>query len=109
MPKIVYTQEYNRKDYSPAMPVLEIGISRAGRTRPAVTLEAIIDTGSDGTLIPLDYLEKADAQYIDGAFIRGVTGHRQATELYLVTIHIGAYRVHAVRAGALPESSSAIV
>ncbi len=109
MPKIVYTQEYNRKEFSPAMPVLEIGVSRAGRDRPAITIEAVIDSGSDGTLIPLDYLERADAQYIDRTFIRGVTGHRQSIDLYLVTIHIGAYRVHAVRAGALPENSQTLL
>ncbi len=61
MPNILYTHEYNRQDYDPPMPVLGIGLSRAGRTEAAVTIEAIVDPGSDGTLIPLDILELADA------------------------------------------------
>ena len=84
MPKIVYTQEYNRKDYSPAMPVLEIGVSRAGRNQPAITVEAMIDSGSDGTLIPLDYLERADAQYIIVHLSVGLQGIvNQPTSIWL--------------------------
>lgn len=109
MPKILYTHDYNRQDYDPPMPVLALGLSRAGRTEAAVTIEAIVDSGSDGTLIPLDILEEAGAQYVDSAYVRGITGHREEVELYLITVHIGGHSVHAVRAAALPASEEAIL
>lgn len=109
MPKILQAYDYNNQRYHPAMPVLAIGLSRPRRKEATVELEAIIDTGADGTLIPLEILEQAGAQYVDSAHIRGVTGHRELVELYLVTIHIGEYRIHAVRAGALTDSEDAIL
>ena len=65
MPKIISIHAYNGQDYDPPMPVLALGLSRAGRTEAAVTIEAIVDSGSDGTLIPLHLLEAAGAQYVD--------------------------------------------
>ena len=109
MPKILYTQDYNRNDYDPAMPVLAIGLSRPGRPTAATIIEALVDSGSDGTLIPLDILEAADAPYVDSAYIRGVTGHREPVDLYLITVHIGTHQIHGVRAAALPVSQEAIL
>ena len=109
MSKISYTHDYNRQDYDPPMPVLVIGLSRAGRTEAATTIEAIVDSGSDGTLIPLDILALAGAQHVDSAYVRGITGHREPVELYLITVHIGEHHIHAVRAAALSASEEAIL
>lgn len=109
MPKILQTYDYNSQRYHPPMPVLRIGLSRPGRKEATIELEAMIDTGSDGTLIPLEILEQVSAQYIDSAHIRGVTGHREIVELYLVTVHIGEHRIHAVRAAALADSEEVIL
>ena len=109
MPKIIFSQDYNRHEYQPPMPVLRIGLSRAGRSQPTVYVEALVDTGSDASMMPLELLEQANAQSIDRAMIRGITGHRQSVELYLATIHIGSYRVHAVQVAAIENAQVAIL
>jgi len=48
-------------------------------------------------------------KYVDSAYVRGITGHRELVELYLITVHIGGQHVHAVRAAALPASEEAIL
>ena len=103
MSKLLYTYEYST-DYEPPMPVAKVGISKPGRTEAKVLVTALIDSGSDGTLMPLDILESADAKYVGDAYIRGILGHRQAVELYLATLHLAGHQIHAVRiAGVDPD------
>ena len=109
MSKVVYLQEYERRSYDPPMPVLDIGISRPGSSVPFATVEAVVDTGADGTLLPLDILEHINATFVDRAYLRGITGQRQAVDLYLVTIHLGQLRIAGVRAAALAPGSTAIL
>jgi predicted aspartyl protease len=91
------------------MPVLDVGVSRPGEDLPSVTAEAILDTGADGTLFPLDVLEQAGAVFVDRAYLRGITGQRQVVDLYLVTIHIGRFRLPGIRAVSLPLGATAIL
>lgn len=109
MSEIVASQEFDRYAYNPPMPVLDIGISPPASGLPSVTVEAVVDTGADGTLIPRDVLEHIGASFVDRAYLRGITGQRQAVDLYLVTIHLGRLRVNGVRAVALSPGSAAIL
>jgi hypothetical protein len=109
MTEIVVSQEYERVAYDPPMPVLDIGISRPGLGTPSATVEAVVDTGADGTLIPRDILEQADAIFVDRAYLRGITGHRQPVDLYLITLHLGPLRIAGVRAVALPPGETPIL
>jgi len=36
-------------------------------------------------------------KYVDSAYVRGITGHRELVELYLITVHIGGQRFRPVR------------
>ncbi|MCX7707148.1 MAG: retroviral-like aspartic protease family protein [Anaerolineae bacterium] len=109
MNEIIASQEYGRIAYDPPMPVLDIGVSRPGSSVPSATLEAVIDTGADGTLLPLDILEHINAAFVDRAYLRGITGQRQSVDLYLVTLHLGRLRIAGVRAAALAPGSTAIL
>lgn len=44
--------------YSPSAPVIPIGIANPEGDRPALHVQALIDSGSDGTLIPLTLLQR---------------------------------------------------
>jgi predicted aspartyl protease len=109
MTEIVLSQEYERRAYDPPMPVLDIGISHPGLSTPSATIEAVVDTGADGTLIPRDILEHVDATFVDRAYLRGITGQRQPVDLYLVTLHLGPLRIAGVRAVALSPGDTSIL
>ena len=109
MPEIVFAQEYNRIDFSPPMPVLDIGVSRPGALAPVITLEAVVDTGADGTLLPIDCLERVEAPYVDRVYLMGITGTREVVDLFIVTLFIGKQLIRGVRAVALPSGSTSIL
>ena len=90
---LAFSQAYEHRAYDPPMPVLDIGVSRPGVNVPSATVEAVVDTGADGSLLPLDVLEQAGAIFVDRAYMRGITGQRQAVDLYLITIHLGRFRI----------------
>ena len=92
----VYTYNYSL-DYQPAMPVVEIGLSIVGQSEAQQTLMAMVDSGSDGTLLPLDILEEIVARYVGDARIRGITGDTQFVDVYVANLYIGSHILHAVR------------
>lgn len=109
MSEIVLSQEYDHRNFDPAMPILDIGLSRPGARTPALFVEAQIDTGADGTLIPIHLLESIDAPAAGAAFLRGVTGHRQQVDYHVVTLYVGDLRIYAVRAVGLTEGDTVIL
>jgi predicted aspartyl protease len=109
MSEVVFSQEYERRAYDPPIPVLDVGVRRPGTNAPAIIVEAVVDTGADGSLFPLDILEQAGAAFVDRGYMRGITGQRQAVDLYLITVYIGRLRITGVRAVALPPGNTAIL
>jgi hypothetical protein len=52
----------------PAIPILSLQLIKPGRfEEPAITGQAILDTGSDCTLVPIPWLIQAQAQVADRA------------------------------------------
>ncbi len=109
MSELVFSQAYDGRAYDPPMPVLDVGISKAGANTPSANVEAVVDTGADATLLPLDVLERVEALYVDRAYLKTITGQRQRVDLYLVTLHLGRLRIAGVRAVALPPRGPAIL
>lgn len=109
MRDLVHTQDYSRWYFDPPMPVLDVVLSRPGSYATAAAAEAIVDTGADSTLIPLDILERIAAPQIDQAYIRGITGIREPVDLYLVTVQIAGLTISGIRAVALPAGASTIL
>lgn len=109
MSELVHTQEYDWRSFDPPMPVLDVILSRPGHHATPATVEAIIDTGADSTLIPLDVLEQIAAPHIDQAYLRGITGIREPVDLYLVTVQIAGVTIGGIRAAALPGSGATIL
>ncbi len=104
----VYSYEYSR-DYVPAMPVVEVVLSRAGHTEPTITATALVDSGSDATMIPVGLLTTLGARYVGQARLRGVLGDAQLINLYLVSLRIGAYQVQATQVIGNPETDEFIL
>jgi predicted aspartyl protease len=91
------------------MLVVEIGLGKGGLIEPGKLREALIDSGADGTLVPVDILEKIDARLVGAARIRSVLGDSQVADIYLVSLQIGPHALGAVRVIAGPEADEIIL
>lgn len=65
---LVYTYEYDTA-HDPAMPVVEVRIGPVN-TIPTLRLNALIDSGSDGTIIPLPELKRIAARKYQKKWMR---------------------------------------
>lgn len=109
MTKLLTSQSYNHTDYDPAMPMLTIGIARPGQPAPRITFTAILDTGADATLIPVNLLEDVAAKVVDTGYLVGISGGRLPVEIFLVTVFVADVKVRGVRAAAIEANSAPII
>lgn len=72
----------------PAAPNLEIQVSAPETFSFSEPLRALVDTGADFSVVPLQYLLSVDAPETRSAFARGLWGKRQPVTLYLVDIRL---------------------
>ena len=81
--------------YDPAMPVCEVTLI-GGDTDERVTLQGIVDTGADATLVPLAHLQAIGARRVFETGLRSQWGERRTVFLYLVDVSLGAHTVSGV-------------
>jgi predicted aspartyl protease len=105
----VYSHAYNRRDYDPAMPVVEITVRRATPGELEAPVLALVDSGADATMLPVDVLTAVGARHLETRQMRGVTGHLLAVDTYLVTILLGPYIFPGIEAIAMNEGTEAIL
>ena len=74
--------------YTPPIPVIRLRLSAPGEAPLDALLSAIVDTGSDATLVPSAYLEQVEAVASGDAVLRGVLGEARDIHLYEVDLHI---------------------
>lgn len=96
------------ESYSPAMPIVTVTVDGyAGR--PLQTLTALIDSGADGTMLPIDILEAVDALYEDSVRLQGVLGDSEPVDRYTVAIRLGSLTLHGIQAVAIPSGAESII
>jgi predicted aspartyl protease len=106
--KALYTYSYSR-NYQPAMPVVEVRLGRSGEDMPNQEHLALVDSGADGTLVPIDLLEQIGARQVGTARIRGIVGQSQKADLFLVSLQVGSHVLNTVRAVAGAEGDEIIL
>lgn len=75
--------------YSPPAPICQV-IFESARTGQSVgPLDAIMDTGADGTLVPQTYLDAIGARPVLETGLRSQWGERRVVYLYLLSVRIG--------------------
>jgi predicted aspartyl protease len=85
----IYTYEYDN-DYNPAMPVVDIEIGRAMSTA-SLTLQALVDSGADATIIPINSLQEISARRSRKMWMRGTAGGRILVDLYQISLQLGPF------------------
>ncbi len=104
----VYSFDYN-STYDPPAPFIPITVDGHDPTSSPVTITAFVDSGADGTMLPIDVLQAVGAAYEASMWLRGTTGNRQRVDSYTVSIHIETETVHAISAVAMPVGSEPLI
>jgi len=84
------------KEWFPAMPVLEIRLGYPGESLSLGPLVGIVDTAADGSLVPLDLIERLDAPFVDDVSLRSQWGEWRRVHLFTVDIGIDSLRLPAI-------------
>ena len=79
---------YDDSDFPPA-PVCQVSFKSARTEQSVGPLDAILDTGADGTLVPQRYLDAMGARPVMETGLRSQWGERRVAYLYLVSVRIG--------------------
>lgn len=106
--KALYTYPYDQR-YQPAMPVVEVTLSKSGSGIAERLYLALLDSGADGTLVPVNLLEEINARQVGTARIRGVLGESQVADVFVVSLRIGPHLLGAVRVIAGAEGDEIIL
>ena len=78
-----------RADFRPPAPALEVRLYSPITDRFVGPFLAIVNTGSDATLVPLQHLSALGAEETAPGWLIGITGDRQAVALYFIDIYLG--------------------
>jgi predicted aspartyl protease len=89
-------QTYN-SDYHPPSPALDVRLYSAVTDQFNGPFSAILDTGSDATLVPLSCLRAIGAEETSPGWMIGITGDRQSVALYFVDIYLGQLAFPGIR------------
>lgn len=87
-----YSHDYD-SDYDPALPIIEVVIESTKTGLKTEPLTSLIDSGADGCIVPVRYLDAIDAEHVRKARMRGVAGVSYIVDLYVVLLHIGEIEV----------------
>ena len=79
------------------MPVVDVAVSSFGSDQEPLILRAIIDSGSDGAMIPLSILKQINARRSSQVIFRSITGAGQIADIYEVSLRLGPHTFHKVR------------
>ncbi len=104
---MLYTYEY-ASVYNPSMPVVEIWLGRVQHV-PSLSLIALVDSGADGTIIPLRHLKTLKARQRRKKLMRGVTGNPGLFDTFEVSFRLGPYERATLEVVGDPKNNEAIL
>lgn len=104
-----FSSNYDNQNYNPAAPVVEIGIAKSGQQTPTTQVAALIDSGADAIMLPINVLQAINARYSMTRQMRGIGDHPLVVEMYLVTLFVGEFAFPGIEVIAASENSEALI
>ena len=80
----------------PAMPILRVNLGYPEESLNLGPLDAIIDTGADGTLVPQSLIDAVHAPLVDQVKVRSHWGEARLVNLYTLDVGIDGVTLPAV-------------
>jgi len=79
--------------YEPAFPAAPVVLRNSEEGLRTEKVQALLDTGSDGSLVPITYLEQILAPPMTDTHIRSHWGEWRSAQLFAVDIELGSLRL----------------
>ena len=98
-----------KQSYHPPIPVLAIRLHSSSSAIFSEVITALVDTGSDASLIPLNQLIELQAEETAPGWLVSITGERKPVSLYFVDFYIGDQALPGIRVIADPDSEDVIL
>lgn len=92
-------------NYVPAAPVIELRVTGSARRRKTQTVEALVDTGADATILPISLLTAVGAQFLHSRRMRGVLGKSYDIDIFYVTVEIAGLTLRGLRVTGVKDSA----
>ena len=106
---MVYTFDYDSSYPSgPALPVVELLLKAIG-SEEGVLVSALVDSGADATILPINYLEQARVEHVGRARMRWGPHISGSYDVYLAAIQIGPHTLFGTRVLADKQGGEAIL
>ncbi len=104
----MYTYDYDFT-YNPSMPVVPVEVTPFDRAGETIFLSAMLDSGSDGSMIPLKILQQMKVRKSSQVTFRSITGARSVADVYEVSLRLGSHTFPKVRVVADRHNTLAIL
>jgi predicted aspartyl protease len=79
--------------YEPIFPAAPVVLRNSEEGLRTEKVQALVDTGSDGSLVPITYLEQILAPPMTDTHIRSHWGEWRSAQLFAVDIELGSLRL----------------
>lgn len=79
--------------YQPSFPILPVVLHNSEQGLHAAVRNALIDTGSDGSLVPVRYLREILAPALTDTRIRSHWGEWRSVQLFVVDLEMASLRL----------------
>ena len=79
--------------YEPTFPAAPVVLRNSEEGLRTEKVQALLDTGSDGSLVPITYLEQILAPPMTDTHIRSHWGEWRSAQLFAVDIELGSLRL----------------
>jgi len=79
--------------YFPPAPSLEIKLAIPEESFEIGPLTALVDTGADVTIVPIEHIEPLKIQVDNRKFLRSHWGERRTVDIYLLDVGLGNIRL----------------
>ncbi|MEM9774152.1 MAG: retroviral-like aspartic protease family protein [Chloroflexota bacterium] len=108
MTNLQYSRDYDNV-YYPAMPVVDIVLVNPNSGEKSHSFTAMVDSGADGSIIPVRMLEFSELDEARKIRMVGVGGVSRIMDRYWVSIEIGEIMIWGIQAMADKSNSEAII
>ena len=106
---IAFSYDYDRSYAGPALPVVEVILHSLENDSKLVEPHALVDSGADATIVPLEHLQQIGARRVDNVRLKPLQGPSYRVDIYEVGLQIGNYHTLKVYAAADTQNEGVIL